>query len=426
MDIEQAVKELEEKCQAARAASRRLAYTPTVVKNQALKNIASDLLAKKDEILAANEVDLKEGRAAGLTGAFYERLRLSQSTIEGMAKDVLSVAALPDPVGEVFDMKTLENGLLAGKKRVPLGVIAAIYESRPNVTTDISSLCLKSGNAVILRGGREALNSNRTIARTIMEAATRAGIPEGAVQFIDNTDHALVERMIRMNKYIDLIVPRGGSGLISFVRDNSSIPVVAGGIGLNHTYVDKAADLDKSVRIIYNAKVQRPSVCNSLNTVLIHKDVAAAYLPAIAVELAKAGVELRCDDKSLAILKSNASLKLKPVAPEDWSCEFLDLIANVKVVGSFNEALAHIERYGVGHSECIVTEDYSAAMRFLNEVDAACVFVNASTRFNDGGQFGLGAEVGISTQKMHARGPMGLREITSYKWIIFGNGQVRG
>jgi glutamate-5-semialdehyde dehydrogenase len=425
MDIETAVKELEIQCQAARSASRKLAYTPTAVKNQALKNIAADILVWKDEILAANEIDLKEGRASGLTGAFYERLKLTTGTLEGMANDVLSIAALPDPVGEVFDMKTLENGLLAGKKRVPLGVIAAIYESRPNVTTDISSLCLKSGNAVILRGGREALNSNRKIAGIVAEAAERAGVPEGAVQFIDNTDHSLVTRLLRMNKYIDLIVPRGGAGLISFVRDNSSIPVVAGGIGLNHTYVDKAADLGKAVQIIFNAKTQRPSVCNSLNTILAHRDVAVAYLPAIAKELAKAGVELRCDDKSLAILKSNTSLKLKPVAPEDWSFEFLDLIANVKVVESFDEALSHIERYGVGHSECIVTEDYSAAVRFLNEVDAACVFVNASTRFNDGGQLGLGAEVGISTQKMHARGPMGLKEITSYKWIIFGTGQVR-
>lgn len=425
MDIEQSIRELEEKCKAARAASRRMAYLSTDVKNRALENIAGDLLSKKDEILAANELDLKEGKASGLTSAFYDRLKLSPAILEGMAKDVLAVAALPDPVGEVFDMRTLPSGLLIGKKRVPLGVIGTIYESRPNVTTDISSLCLKSGNAVILRGGREALHSNCTIARIVKEAATRAGIPEGAVQFIENTDHALVNRMLRMNQYIDLIVPRGGTPLITFVRNNSSIPVVAGGIGLNHTYVDKAADIEKATQIIYNAKVQKPSVCNSLNGVLVHKDVAASYLPAIAAKLNKAGVELRCDERSYAILKSNASLKLRPVAPEDWSYEFLALIATVKVVDSIDEALSHIERYGVGHSECIITEDYSAAMRFLAEVDAACVFVNASTRFNDGGQFGLGAEVGISTQKMHARGPMGLREITSYKWIIFGTGQVR-
>jgi glutamate-5-semialdehyde dehydrogenase len=425
MGINIAVKELEEKCRAARVASRRLACTPTGNKNQALKNIATDLLRKKDEILTANAADLEEGRAAGLAGAFFERLTLLPQTIEGMARDVLAVAALPDPVGEVFDMKTLENGLLAGKKRVPLGVIAAIYESRPNVTTDISSLCLKSGNAVILRGGREALNSNRAIAGIIMAAALRAGIPDGAVQFIDNTDHALVEVLLRLNKYIDLVVPRGGAGLISFVRDNSSIPVVAGGIGLNHTYVDRAADLEKAVKIIYNAKVQRPSVCNSLNTILVHQNIAAACLPAIAASLAPAGVELRCDPESFSLLKASTSCHLKPATPKDWSCEFLDLIANVRVVASLDEALAHIETYGVGHSECIVTDDYAAAMRFLNEVDAACVFVNASTRFNDGGQLGLGAEVGISTQKMHARGPMGLREITGYKWIIFGTGQVR-
>ncbi len=419
------LKQLESQCLEAKRASRRLSYLTTDVKNRALQNIAADLIARKNEIIRANKIDLEEARKSGLTGALYERLKLSATVLEGMARDVLSVAALPDPVGEVFDMRTLPNGILAGKKRVPLGVIAAIYESRPNVTTDITSLCLKSGNAVILRGGREAINSNRALVQLIQNACERAGIPNGAVQFIDNTDHTLVNHLLRLNRYIDLVVPRGGTPLIKFVRDNSSIPVVAGGIGLNHCYVDKSADLDKAVKIILNAKVQRPSVCNALNTILIHKDVAGAYLPAIAIELAKAKVELRCDRKSTAILKGSKGLKIKSVTQSDWSTEFLDLIATVKVVGSIEEAMSHIEKYGMAHSECIVTEDYSAALRFLNEVDAACVFVNASTRFNDGGQLGLGAEVGISTQKMHARGPLGLREITSYKWIIFGNGQVR-
>ncbi len=420
-----AIAALEAQCQAAKAASRRMAYLATEVKNKALEFIASDLLAKKEAILAANEIDLEKSKAEGLTGALYERLKLTPAILEGMSHDVMAIVALPDPVGEVFDMRTLANGLMVGKKRVPLGVIATVYESRPNVTTDISALCLKSGNAVILRGGREALNSNRALAHLVQDACAKAGVPGEAVQFIENTDHALVSHLLRMNQYIDLIVPRGGTPLITFVRDNASIPVVAGGIGVNHTYVDKAANIDQAVRIIFNAKVQKPSVCNALDCVLCHKDVAEKALPPIAAALAKGGVELHADERSLTILKSNKSLKLLPATAGDWGKEYLDLIAAIKVVDSIDEAMTHMARYGTGHSEAIITEDYALALRFLNEVDAACVYVNASTRFTDGGQFGLGAEVGISTQKMHARGPMGLREITSYKWIIFGSGQVR-
>ncbi len=423
--MKSAVEELDAKGRAAKAASHRLAYLSTDIKNKALHNIADDLLARKAEILAANKIDYKEGEASGMNAALLDRLMLDSGRLEAIARDVRTVAALPDPVGEIFDMRTMPNGLQIGKKRVPLGVIGAIYESRPNVTIDISVLCLKSGNGVILRGGKETIHSNIALAGVIQEAARRAGMPEGAVQFMENTDRALVNHMLKMNDVIDLIIPRGGAGLIKSVTENAAMPVVSGGIGVCHTYVDRSADIQKAVAIVYNAKVQRPTVCNALDTVLVHADIAGRYLPRMAAELAKAGVELHCDKRALAILKTDTSLKLVPAVDADWGKEFLGLIAAVKVVGSLDEALEHIERYGSGHSEAIITEDYQPAMRFLNEVDAACVYANASTRFTDGGQFGLGAEVGISTQKMHARGPLGLKELTTYKWIIFGNGQVR-
>jgi glutamate-5-semialdehyde dehydrogenase len=419
------IKELEEKAKAAKAASRRLAYLSAEVKNKALHNVSNDLLAKKDEILAANQIDYHEAHTSGMNAAMLDRLMLDSSRLEGIAKDVLAVAALPDPVGEVFDMRTLPNGLQLGRKRVPLGVIGAIYESRPNVTVDISVLCLKSGNAIILRGGKEAIHSNSALARVVQEAATRAGVPQGAVQFIENTDRALVDEMLKMRQFIDLIIPRGGAELIKLVSENAAMPVVAGGIGVCHTYVDKSADIDKAVAIAFNAKVQRPTVCNALDCLLVHADIAQRCLPLVAVEWAKAGVEMHCDERAMSILKPTPSLKLALATDKDWGKEFLSLVAAVRVVDSLDEALGHIERYGSGHSEAIITEEYGAAMRFLSEVDAACVYVNASTRFTDGGQFGLGAEVGISTQKFHARGPLGVRELTSYKWIIFGSGQVR-
>jgi len=420
-----AIEELEAKGKAAKVASHRLAYLSAEVKNKALHNIANNLLAKKDEILDANKIDYKEAEASGMSAAMLDRLMLSPSRLESIAQDVLAVAALPDPVGEIFDMRTLPNGLQISRKRVPLGVIGTIYESRPNVTIDISILCLKSGNAIILRGGKEAIHSNSALARIVQEASVKAGVPDGAVQFIENTDRALVNHMLKMGDVIDLIIPRGGAGLIKFISENASMPVVAGGIGVCHTYVDQNADVNKAVAIAFNAKVQRPTVCNALDTLLVHVDVAERCLPLIAAEWAKAGVEMHGDKRSLSILKPHPGLKLVPATDEDWGKEFLSLVAAVKMVDSLDEALEHIERYGSGHSEAIITEDYPAAMRFLNEVDAACVYVNASTRFTDGGQFGLGAEVGISTQKMHARGPLGLKELTSYKWIIFGSGQVR-
>ncbi len=423
--MELAIKELEEKAKAAKAASKKLAFLSTEIKNKALLNISEALIDKQDEILAANKVDYEQAKTSGMSEAMLDRLMLSPSRLEAMSQDVKTVAALPDPVGEIFEMRTLANGLQIGKKRVPLGVIGAIYESRPNVTIDISSLCLKSGNAVILRGGKEALNSNTALATVAQQSCLQAGMPNGAIQFIESTERALVSHMLKMKGIIDLIIPRGGAGLIKLISENATMPVVTGGVGVCHTYVDKSADLDKATAIAYNAKVQRPTVCNALDCLLVHNQIAKDYLPSIAKEWGKANVGMHCDERAMAMLNSIPSLKLVPATKEDWGKEFLSLTAAIKVVDSLDEALEHIAKYGSGHSEAIVTEDYSAAMRFLNEVDAACVYANASTRFTDGSQFGLGAEIGISTQKFHARGPMALKEVTSYKWIIFGTGQVR-
>jgi len=420
-----AIKELEEKGNTAKAASRKLAFLSTEVKNKALGDIAESIIDRQAEILAANKIDYDAAKASGMGEAMLDRLMLSPSRLEGIAQDTKTVAALPDPVGEVIETRTLPNGLQISKRRVPLGVIGAIYESRPNVTIDISSLCLKSGNAVILRGGKESINSNAALAKVAQNTCNQAGVPQGTIQLIEATERTLVNQMLKMKGIIDLMIPRGGAGLIKLVSENTAMPVLTGGIGVCHTYVDRSADLNKAVAIAYNAKVQRPTVCNALDCILVHNQIAQAYLPAIAKEWAKAGVEMHCDERALAILKSIPLLKLVPATDEDWGKEYLSLEAAIKVVDSLDEVLEHIEKYGSGHSEAIVAEDYSAATRFLNEVDAACVYTNASTRFTDGSQFGLGAEIGISTQKFHARGPMALKELTSYKWIIQGNGQVR-
>jgi glutamate-5-semialdehyde dehydrogenase len=425
------VKELEEKGKAAKAAAGKLAFLSTEVKNRALLNIADALIDRLNDILIANKIDYEKAKASGMSEAMLDRLMLSPPRLEGMAEDTKTVAALPDPVGEEFETRTLPNGLQISKRRVPLGVIGAIYESRPNVTIDISGLCLKSGNAVILRGGKEAINSNKALAKVAQEACDQAGVPKGSIQLIESTERALVKHMLKMKGTIDLMIPRGGADLIKLVSENASMPVVTGGIGVCHTYVDETADINKAVAIAYNAKVQRPTVCNALDCILVHNRIAQAYLPAIAKEWAKAGVEMHCDKRTMAILKANNVILnevknlLVPATDEDWGKEYLSLKAAIKVVDSLDEALEHIEKYGSGHSEAILTEDHSAAARFLNEVDAACVYANASTRFTDGAQFGLGAEIGISTQKFHARGPMALKELTSYKWIIQGTGQVR-
>ncbi len=411
--------------QAARGAAKQVARLSTTVKNQALNTLADLLEHDAEELLRANAEDCAEARNGGLSEAMIDRLLLTPERLSGTAAEQRKIAALPDPVGEALETNRLPNGMVIGRRRIPLGVVASIYESRPNVTVDIFGLCFKSGNACILRGGKEALRSNSELVRLIRRALSEAGAPEGAVQFVDNPDRDLVDAMLKMNQYIDLIVPRGGEGLVRFVGENATMPAVTGGVGVCHTYVDRAADLDMAASVTLNAKVRRPYICNALDTILVHSAIAMEGLPRIAAGLAASGVELHCDNRALTILGPGAVGNLQPAEEEDWGREFLAMAAAVKVVDSMDEALEHIEIYGSGHSEAIITEDYSAAMRFLDEVDAAAVYVNASTQFTDGGQFGLGAEVGISTQKMHARGPMGLKELTSYKWVIMGSGQVR-
>ena len=409
----------------AQRAARTLAGLSTQVKNQALLNIAQSLETEQKTILEGNQADYQSAQADGMNEAMLDRLLLTPERLTGMAKDVRVVAALPDPVNEVIDRRTLDNGLEVERRRVPLGVIGSIYESRPNVTVDIAALTLKSGNACVLRGGKESLRSNLALVDLLRRAVGEAGISPEIIQYVDNPERSLVDAMLRMKEYINLLIPRGGAGLIKFVAEEAAMPVVAGGVGVCHTYVDQTADLDKAASIIFNAKVQRPTVCNALDTVLLHAETAPGCLPAIARNLSQAGVELHCDHRALSILGPEQGLNTRPATEEDWGQEFLSLTAAIKIVDSLDEALEHIETYGSGHSEAIVTEDETAAVRFLNDVDAAAVLVNASTRFVDGGQLGLGAEVGISTQKFHARGPLGLRELTSYKWVIIGNGQVR-
>ena len=419
--------ELKTKGQAAKAAARELARTSTEVKNRALESVAAALIERTADILRANEHDVQGAREAGLAPAVVDRLTLTREKIEGIASDVRQVALLPDPVGEMIDMRTLPNGMQVGRRRVPLGVIGAIFESRPNVTVDIAILCLKSGNASILRGGKEAIHSNRVLANIVRDAIADAGAPREAVQLIENTDRALIGELIKMHDVIDLVVPRGGAELIRFVAENAAMPVLTGGIGVCHTYVDRAADLDKAVRVVHNAKTRKVSICNALDTLLVHQEIAPVVLPQIARRWGEAGVEMRCDARALSILNAAeiAGLNLVPAADDDFGHEFLALIAAVKVVDSFDDALEHIYRYGTGHSDAIITEDHSAAMRFLDEVDTAVCYVNASTQFTDGAQFGLGAEIIDSTQKTIARGPVGLREITTYKWIVFGDGHTR-
>ena len=423
-----AVDELAVKGGAARAAARALAKTSGALRNQALLNLADGLRARQEDILAANERDLSAGERGGLPAHYLDRMALTPERLDAIADDVRGVAALPDPVGEIIDMKTVANGLQVGRRRVPLGVIGVIYESRPNVTVDISALCVKSGNAAILRGGSDTIRSNAALAAVIRRAVADAGAPKNAVQLFESTDRALVGRMLKAREHIDLLIPRGGQALIDRVAREAAMPAITGGVGVCHTYVDAAANLDMASEIVFNAKVQRYSVCNAMDTLLVHAAAAPVFLPKIAQRFAAAGVEMRCDSRARALIGQNDradGLKTTGANEEDWRTEHLALIAGVRVVDSLDDALEHIETYGSGHSDAIVTEDYSAATRFVDEVDSSAVFVNCSTRFNDGGQFGLGAEVAISTNKFHARGPMGLRELTSYKWTVTGNGQVR-
>ena len=408
------------KAQAAKQAAAKLAVTSTAVKNAALLAMAAALEAQQSEILAANERDMTAAAAKGMKSSMLDRLKLTAERISGMADGLRQVAGLADPVGNVIDGKTLPNGLHITKIRVPLGVIGIIYEARPNVTADAAGLCLKSGNAVILKGGSEAMESNKTVAAILAQAAEGAGIPAGSIQFIDTSDRQAVQDLIHMNGLVDVVIPRGGAGLIQAVVRNASVPVIETGAGVCHTYVDKDADVEMAMKIAFNAKVQRPSVCNAMETLLVHKDIAYKLLPMMLMMYNSSAVEIRGDEAV-----QEYSGQVHPVTEEDWSTEYGDLRLSVKIVDSIEEAMAHIAKYCTGHSECIVTNNYQAAQLFQYTVDAAAVYVNASTRFTDGNEFGFGAEIGISTQKLHARGPMALPELTSTKYLINGNGQVR-
>lgn len=408
------------KAQAAKQAAAKLAVTSTAVKNAALLAMAAALEAQQSEILAANERDMTAAAAKGMKSSMLDRLKLTAERISGMADGLRQVAGLADPVGNVIDGKTLPNGLHITKIRVPLGVIGIIYEARPNVTADAAGLCLKSGNAVILKGGSEAMESNKTVAAILAQAAEGAGIPAGSIQFIDTSDRQAVQDLIHMNGLVDVVIPRGGAGLIQAVVRNASVPVIETGAGVCHTYVDKDADVEMAMKIAFNAKVQRPSVCNAMETLLVHKDIADKFLPMMLMMYNSSAVEIRGDEAV-----QEYSGQVHQATEEDWSTEYGDLRLSVKIVDSIEEAMAHIAKYGTGHSECIVTNNYQAAQLFQYTVDAAAVYVNASTRFTDGNEFGFGAEIGISTQKLHARGPMALPELTSTKYLINGNGQVR-
>ena len=408
---------------AAREAARALATLSTGAKNDILSAIAEGLTAHTDEILAANQGDVRAAREAGMTESLIDRLTLTPERIADIASAVGTVIGLADPVGSVEDARRLANGLEVGRRRVPLGVVAVIFEARPNVTVDISALCLKSGNAVILRGGREALHSNIALAGVIAAAAESAGAPPAAVQLIADPDRALLNDLLRDREHIDVIVPRGGAGLIDFVTETATIPVIETGWGVCHTFVDVGADLEMAQRIVVNAKTRRPSICNALDTLLVHRGVAAEFLPSVSRELAGRGVELHAGSDVGGLLDDSALVAA--LGEDDFDTEWLSLRMSVAVVDGLDDAIAHIRRHGGGHSEAIVTNSHGNARRFTDEVDAAAVYVNASTQFTDGGEFGLGAEVGISTQKLHARGPMGLREMTTYKWVVLGDGHVR-
>ncbi len=414
--------------QRARTAARALLRATHAQRVAALQTLADLLEQQHETILAANAEDLARGEAARLPANLLDRMLLTPERLQAIAADTRAVAELPDPLDEQYDFAVLPSGLTRYRQRTPLGVVGMIYEARPNVTVDAAALCIKSGNAVVLRGGSDIRASCAAITAVIAHALDSAGLPPDAVQSITDPDRDLVRQMLRLDPYIDLIIPRGGASLHQFCRQNATIPVITGGIGVCHTYVDATADLERAVPIIYNARVQRPSVCNSLDTLLVQREIAAQFLPMVAQALGAAGVEFRADETALAILQNHpdaAQWRITRAGAEDYDTEFLALILAIRVVDDLEQALAHIAQHGTGHSEAILTNDQAAAARFIAEVDASAVFVNTSTRFNDGGQFGLGAEIAISTQKLQARGPMGLRELTSYKWVATGDWLVR-
>lgn len=411
---------VETKARAAKEAASALALAPTRTKNDALAQMARGLEEKAATVLEANRTDLERARSAGLTRAFLDRLALTEGRIEEMANGLRQVAALPDPVGETVEVWHRPSGLEIARVRVPLGVVGFIYESRPNVTSDAAGLCLKSGNAVVLRGGREALESNTVIAQILAKAAEKAGLPPDAIQHVDTADRAAVLAMLTLDRYLDLIIPRGGEEFVRLVAERSTVPVLKHDKGLCHVYVDEGADLEMAVTLVLNAKTQRVSVCNAMETLLVHAGIAPDFLPAAAARLQEAGVELRADERARALVPAAS-----PAQADDWDTEYLDHILAIKVVASLEEAVAHIRRHGSGLAEAIVTRDIRRARRFTQQVDAAAVLVNASTRLVDGGQFGMGAEMGISTSKLHARGPVGVRELTTTKFVVWGDGHIR-
>ncbi|EPL8195155.1 glutamate-5-semialdehyde dehydrogenase [Klebsiella aerogenes] len=409
---------------AAKAASYQLALLSSREKNQVLNKIADYLEAQTEEILRANAEDLSDARANGLSDAMLDRLALTPARLRGIADDVRQVCSLADPVGQVIDGGLLDSGLRIERRRVPLGVIGVIYEARPNVTVDVASLCLKTGNAAILRGGKETWRTNAATVKVIQQALQECGLPAAAVQAIESPDRALVGEMLKMDKYIDMLIPRGGAGLHKLCREQSTIPVITGGIGVCHIFVDDSAEIAPALKIIVNAKTQRPSTCNTAETLLVHRNIADTFLPALSKQMAESSVTLHADPAALPLLQ-NGPAKVEPVKAEQYDDEYLSLDLNVKVVADLDEAIAHIREHGTQHSDAILTRTLRHANRFINEVDSSAVYVNASTRFTDGGQFGLGAEVAVSTQKLHARGPMGLEALTTYKWIGFGDDTIR-
>lgn len=409
---------------AAKAASYKLALLSSREKNRVLEKIADYLEKQSDEILLENEQDLLEARRNGLSEAMLDRLALNPARLKSIADDVRQVCKLADPVGQVIDGGLLDSGLRIERRRVPLGVIGVIYEARPNVTVDVASLCLKTGNAAILRGGKETWRTNAATVKVIQQALEECGLPAGAVQAIESPDRALVNELLRMDKYIDMLIPRGGAGLHKLCREQSTIPVITGGIGVCHIFVDDSAEIAPALDVIVNAKTQRPSTCNTVETLLVHQGIAAAFLPALSAQMAASGVTLHADEQALALLKDGPA-QVEPVKDEQYDDEFLSLDLNVKVVSNLDDSINHIRQHGTQHSDAILTRTLSNANRFINEVDSSAVYVNASTRFTDGGQFGLGAEVAVSTQKLHARGPMGLEALTTYKWIGFGDDTIR-
>ena len=414
------MKELQDKGKLAKEAALFLAQASSSAKNDVLNGVARALIDSADSILSANEIDMKNAREAGLKGAIMDRLLLTEERIVSMAEGLKQIAFLEDPVGEVLSMKKRPNGLSIGQKRVPMGVIGIIYESRPNVTADVFGLCLKTGNAAILRGGKEAYESNQSITKVIQGVLRDQDFPAASLQLVENTTRESAVALMKLEEYLDLLIPRGGAGLIRAVVENSHVPVIETGVGNCHIYVDESADIEKAVAITVNAKTHRPGVCNAAESLLVHERVAEKFLLKAGKELASHKVEIRGDNKVCDIVPEAV-----PATEEDWGTEFLDLIISARVVSSMDEAISHIRKYGSGHSEAILTEDYSNAQEFLNKIDSAAVYVNASTRFTDGFEFGFGAEIGISTQKLHARGPMGLKELTSTKYIIYGDGQIR-